>query len=313
MSWLLIALIAYILLAFVNVADKFVLKQVIPRAKTYTFLVGLFGMLLFLFGPWVLVWPGLGLFFINLLVGSFFAAGLLFLYTALRDSEASKIFTLVGGIVPILVLFFSFLLFKEVFTFNQFLAILFLVLGTILISATSGEHSPWFKVKEWLHVASPKQRFSITMALVSALFFALYWVGTKYVYNTQPFFSGMLWIRLGTFVAVLFLLIKQQDRQEIKEDLQASGKKKNNIFIVLSTQGLGALGGILQNYAVALGSVALVTSLQGVQYAFILIITYILTILRPKIIKEDRSRKIIIRKVVAISLIGLGLYFLAYV
>ncbi|PLX26088.1 hypothetical protein C0580_00645, partial [Candidatus Parcubacteria bacterium] len=87
--------------------------------------------------------------------------------------------------------------------------------------------------------------------------------------------------------------------------------KKNNIFVFLATQGLGATGSMLQNYAVSLGSVALVTSLQGLQYAFLLILTLLGTILLPKIIKEKITIKILTRKFVAIILIGIGLYFLA--
>ena len=100
-------------------------------------------------------------------------------------------------------------------------------------------------------------------------------------------------------------------RQDIKEDLIKSNKKKNNKFIFFGTQGLAAIGSVLQNYAVALGSVVLVTSLQGLQYAFILIFSSLLSFFQPKIIKESQSKNIIIKKIIAIILIGLGLYFIA--
>ena len=311
MSWLLIAIIAYFILAVVNLADKFILKSIIPAAKTYAFLVGIAGLIVFVAAPWLLTWPGWYLWFINMLSGAMFAIGLLFMYSALKNSEASKIFTLVGGVVPIIIVILSIIFFNESFTNYQFLAIALLVIGTIVISRVSVEHTIWFKVKEWLHLPSAKQTKSIAMALISALCFALYWVGSKYAFNTQPFFSALLWIRLGTFIAVLFLILRKKDREEIKEDLQESNQKKSNKFVFLGTQGLGALGGILQNYAVALGSVALVTSLQGLQYGLLLILVFLITIFKPEIIEENRSKSAIIKKVVAIVLIGLGLYFLA--
>ena len=79
----------------------------------------------------------------------------------------------------------------------------------------------------------------------------------------------------------------------------------------MGAQGFGALGTILQNYAVSLGSVALVTSLQGLQYGLLLVFTTIGSILLPKIIKEDMSKSIVIQKALSIILIGIGLYFLA--
>lgn len=311
MSWLLIAFIAYLILAIVNLADKFIVEKVIPGPKTYTFLVGVTGALVIVAAPWFLAWPGWALFLFNLLVGSFFAGGLFFLYSALKGGEASRIFTLVGGMVPIFTILFSLAVFKESFSSNQWLAILFLVLGTIITSSTSVHHNIWFNIRKFLGLLDASQWPSILTAIFSALFFALFWVGSKQVYNTQDFVSGFIWVRLGTFLTVLFLLIRRSSREEILTEIKAGNKKKNNKFIYFSTQGLGALGSILQNYAVALGSVALVTSLQGLQYVLLLVFSMAMTFFYPKIIKEDYSRKKLIKKIIAIIFVALGLYFLA--
>ena len=311
MSWFLVAIIAYFILALVNLADKFILEKVVPRAKTYAFLVGTAGLLIFIIAPWFLAWPGWSLWLINIFTGAVFSLALLFFYQALKNSEASRIVTLVGGTVPIITPFFSIILFQESFNIKQLLAIVFLVGGTIVISLINPERTIWFKVKEWFYIPSPKQTKSIFLSLLSALCFALYWVGSKHAFNNQEFLSALSWIRLGTFLAVLFLIIRKKDRQEIKKDLLKSNQKKQNKFIFFGAQGLAAIGSILQNYAIALGSVVLVTSLQGLQYALVLIFTSILSIFLPKIIKENQSRKIIIQKIAAIILIGLGLYFIS--
>ncbi|MFA6467076.1 MAG: DMT family transporter [Patescibacteria group bacterium] len=311
MSWLLIAFIAYLILAIVNLADKFIVEKVIPGPKTYTFLVGATGALVIVAAPWFLAWPGWALFFFNLLVGSFFAGGLFFLYSALKGGEASRIFTLIGGMVPIFTILFSVAVFKEIFSAYEWLAILFLVLGTIITSSTSVHHNIWFNIRRFLKLLDASQWPAILTAIFSALFFALFWVGSKQVYNTQDFVSGFIWVRLGTFLTVLFLLFRPSSREEILAEIKAGNKKKNNKFIYFSTQGLGALGSILQNYAVALGSVALVTSLQGLQYVLLLVFSMAMTFFYPKIIKEDYSRKKLIKKIIAIIFVALGLYFLA--
>lgn len=120
--------------------------------------------------------------------------------------------------------------------------------------------------------------------------------------------SAFIWIRLGTFFAVLCLLLSPRNRQGILADLKKSKGKKQNKFIFLGTQVGGAIGSVLQNYAVALGSVALVTSLQGLQYGLILAFTYFITIFYPKIIKEKRSNKIMVYKIIAAVLVAMGLF-----
>ena len=311
MSWLLIAIIAYLILAFVNLADKFIIEKVIPGPKTYTFLVGVTGALVIIAAPWFLIWPGWALFFFNCLVGSFFAGGLFFLYSALKGGEASRIFTLVGCIVPFFTVFISLAVFGEVFSTNQWLALVFLILGTVVISSISVHHNIWFNVRKFLGILDSSKWPSIIASIIAALFFALFWIGSKQVYNTQEFVSGFIWVRLGTFLTVLFLLIRKSSREEILAEIKNGNKQKNNRFVYLGTQGLAALGSILQNYAVALGSVALVTSLQGLQYALLLVLSAIVTFFFPKIIKEEYNKKRLIKKITAIVLIMFGLYFLA--
>lgn len=310
MSWLTIAVLSYIIFAFVNLADKFVIEKVVHGPKTYTFLVGVAGAIVVLAAPWYLRWPGWSLFFFDLMVGAFFAAGLLFLYRALKGGEASRIFTLVGGMVPIFTVWFSVYVFKESFSGYQWLAILFLILGTMVISSISIHHNIWFNIRRFLHLLDDSKWPAILTAIFSALFFALFWVGSKQVYNTQEFASGFIWIRLGTLFSVLFLIFRKDSRREIFAEIKKGNQKKNNKFIVFGTQGLGAVAGILQNYAISLGSVALVASLQGLQYGILLVLVTIVTFFYPNILKEDYSSKTISKKVAAVLLIFLGLYFL---
>ena len=188
---------------------------------------------------------------------------------------------------------------------------MFLILGTVVISSISVHHNVWFNIRKFLGILDSSKWPSILAAIFSALFFALFWIGTKQVYNTQEFASGFIWVRLGTFLTVLFLLIRKSSRDEIFSEIKGGNKQKNNKFIYFGTQGLGALGSVLQNYAVALGSVALVTSLQGLQYALLLVLSAIVTFFYPKIIKEDYNKQRLIKKTTAIVLIMFGLYFLA--
>ncbi|RJQ34836.1 hypothetical protein C4566_01600 [Candidatus Parcubacteria bacterium] len=311
MTWLTIAIIAYLILALVNVADKFILEKVVPGPRTYTFLVGITGGVVIVLAPFGLVWPGWGMLMLDVLVGLCFSAGLMFLYYALKKSEASRVFTLVGGVTPVFTIIFSVLFLQEKFNFSQWLAIVFLIVGTIIISWSTRSHSLWTRLESWFSNPQDKKFLLIILAGFASLFFALFWVGTKFAYITQPFISAFIWIRLGTFLSALLLLLGANSRRQIFKDLKRSKNKKNNAFVFFGTQGLGATGAMLQNYAVAIGSVSLVTSLQGLQYVFLLVLTLFGTLLFPRVIKENISWRILSRKVIAIIFIVIGLYFIA--
>jgi len=318
MTWLSIAILAYFILALVNVADKFILEKVVPSPRTYTFLVGITGVVVLAIAPlgifWPnlkLVWPGGGMLMLNFLVGFCFSAGLFFMYYSLKKGEASKVFTILGGLVPIFTVIFSLLFLQERFDIDNWLAIFFLILGTIVISSISPSHHVWTNMKTWFANERGSRKVVIGSAVIASFFYALFWVGTKFAYDTQPFMSAFIWIRVGIFLSALLLLISKDNRRHIFGELKKSKKKKNNSFVFFGTQALGATGALLQNYAVLIGSVALVTSLQGVQYAFLMILILIGTIFMPKVIKEKISVKILSQKFLAIALIAIGLYFIA--
>lgn len=312
MDWLIIAIAAYFIIAIVNMADKFMVDKVIPHPKTYAFLVGVGGLIVLLAAPWGLSWPGFGLWLVNMVVGSSFTIGLLLLYSSLKFGEATRVFTMIGGLVPIFTIIFSIVFLGESFSNHQWLAIFFLILGTVLIVWLPVTHSIWDQTKVKLGFTKEADKSkSLQLAIVTAIMFALFWVGSKHVFNTQEFLSGFIWIRVGSFLAAASLLITKKNRRDISRDLKKSGKKDENKLAFFTTQGLAATGSIMQNYAVSLASVSIVTALQGLQYAFLLAMSGVVSLFFPKILKEKNNKQILIQKILAVALISLGLYFLA--
>ena len=308
MSWLLLAIGAYLILAIVNLADKFLLDKFLPSAKAYTFLVGAMGIAVVIIAPWFLQWPGWPLLIGNILIGALFPAALLLLYKALRDGEATRIITLIGGLVPVFTIVLSLLFLHETFFGRQWLAIFYLILGTVIIAWFPEGHQLWHKVVKWF---DPKKHHwtALVFAAGAALVFAAFFVGSKYLYDSQPFLSSFIWIRIGTFLATLSLLIPDKWRREIKKGFKHLNGDGKAIFF--SNQALAAIGFLMQNYAIALGSVVLVNALQGVQYGFLLVLGGLVTVSYPKTIKEKINTQIILQKIIAIILISFGLYFIA--
>jgi drug/metabolite transporter (DMT)-like permease len=315
MSWLFLTIISYLMLAVVNLGDKFVVDKLIKSGKAYAFAVGLFSAVVFVIAPWFLEWPGIFLFLVNIIAGAFFVFALWTMYEALKIGEASRVVVVIGGIIPIFTIIFSILFFGEKFSPNQWLGILFLLAGMIIISFVISRRKKWraFWGRLFSVFSGGYNKKWIFLAIISALLYSLFFISTKYAYNHQEFLSSFIWIRGGSLLVVLLFLIDRKDRREIIKSFKAKpgGKTKVGKGFVLINQALGSVGFILQNYAVYLGPVAVINALQGIQYAFLLILGIFFTIFFPKILREDISRSVLLKKIMAIILIGIGLYFIA--
>ncbi len=308
MDWLILAVSAYFILALVNILDKFLLDKILPSSRAYTFLVGSVGVLVFAFSPWFLEWPGLPFFLFNIVVGALFPAALLLFYKALKESEASKALVLIGGLMPLFTLFFSVLFLGDRFNLYQWLALAFLLVGIFIISWMPEKETLLNKLFIFLKIKKKPSKLSFLTAVGAAFLFSLFFIGNKYAFNNQTFFSAFIWIRGGSFLFVLSMLISKKSRKVIFGSIKKMKLKKSSLFF--ANQGLSAIGFFLQNLAISLTSVALVSALQGVQYVFIIVLGVLFTLFYPKVVKEDISRKIIIQKIIAVIFIGIGLYLL---
>lgn len=313
MTWFSVAIISYVLMAVVNLTDKFLIDNVVKSPKTYTFLVCTLSLLVFVVAPWFLEFPGWRGLLIAVLSGSLFTAATFFMYEALRRTAASQTIIIIGGLVPVFTALLSFIFLKETFSAYQIGGLALLIAGTFLIALLPTVTSFWEKIWQKFHPNKYKRR-SWRLAVLAALFYAAFFVATKVVYSHQSFVSGFMWLRLGAFLAAAVFLLEPNSRQEIIQQIFPKNKKKkskNNNFLFLANQGLGALSSILQNYAVFLGPVALVTALQGVQYGVLIVLSFILGIF-VKQYKEEFVWRVFLQKLIALLLISGGLYLTAF-
>jgi len=311
MNWIAVALSAYLLLAIANLLDKFLVDNVLKNSKAYAFVACLLGAILFLAAPWFLHWPGWLLFIFNIFNGFIFALALWLLYEALRRGDAARILVFIGGMTPLFSLIFSLLFFSEHFTMSQWLGIFFILTGVVIIIFLPPARSYLVRVFNKFKLIQTVKSGGLGVALLSALAYSVYFLSTKQAYSFQPFASAFIWTRLGAALFVLFFLIKRADRQAIMAFWHKSSPNKNK-FLVIFNQAIGATGFILQNYAIFLGSVVLVNTLQGVQYAFLLIISTILALSVPRLLKENFSWKILLQKTAAVVAVVIGLYFITF-
>ncbi|MFA5248626.1 MAG: EamA family transporter [Patescibacteria group bacterium] len=318
--WLSIALLAYLINAGVYVADKFLLSKKIHSSIAYAFYVGLWSFLnifLLIFAPWV---PSMGELFLDLSAGLLFLGTLIFWYKALHQSEATRVVPIVGALVPAFTFILGFLFLGEELTERQLLAFAILIIGGVLISIKHTKFYEFKMVQErfrkvfgdslgGIHAAyRPTQRLIIN-SVVAAFFFASFYVLAKHIYSTQPFIGGFVWSRLGSFIGVMLILLVPSWRKLIHEHNHEASRPQNWLLF-FTTRALAAGAFILLNYAISLGNVALINSLQGAQYIFLFFFVLFLSSRHPKILKEEMGGDVLFQKIIGAILVGIGIYML---
>jgi uncharacterized membrane protein len=104
------------------------------------------------------------------------------------------------------------------------------------------------------------------------------------------------------------MLVPRKTRQHIFNTPKEAGK--GNLYLYYGARISGGLAGLMQNFAISIGSVTIVNAMQGTQYAFLLILTILFSKYYPKVLQERVSGGILAQKIAAIILISAGLILL---
>lgn len=295
-NWIWIAIAGYSFFAFNSITDKILLSTAVKRPYVYVFFNGFLASCVLVLIPFGVHWVSWPIFFLSLFGGSCFTAALYFYYTAVQRVSISRIQPIQGGLIPLFTLLLSVILLKEGLTNIEYLAFAFLTTGAVLISIKKTE--------------GKLQLPALNYSIVAAFLFALHFVISKIVFDKVGFMTGLFWTRWGMFVFAIFMLISPGNRKEIRQTQNDSTRSNRTLFYF--SRLCGAAAGILQNYAIALGNVAIVKALQSVQFTFVLIFASIFSLYYPKLIKETITRNILVQKVIAIALVVVGLTILTF-
>ncbi|MEA3453249.1 MAG: hypothetical protein U9Q96_02875 [Patescibacteria group bacterium] len=310
MLWIIFTIISYFLLSLTAIIDEILLTGRLIKPKVYAFYVGILGGLVFVLIPFGFEWPDIFIASLAILSGAFWIFALLALYEALRRYEISRIIPAVGGILPIFTMVITYLFAwqqgspLESLSYLKIISFLLLVIGSILIT---------WKGKEVIN------RKSLMLSILTALLFALSFVTAKIVFLAQPFISGFIWLRMGSFLVALFFIFFKEVRKELFGKIKTKKEKsffKNPKLIALFifNQIVGAGAGVLQTLAIYLAPImylAFINAMEGIRYVFILIFTIVLSYKMPKLLSEKITKPILLKKVSAILLIIIGLVMLA--
>jgi len=299
MYWLLVIILAYLFFGLASLGDKLVLVGK-PKPKSYTFYVGAFSLFVILFAPFIkfgfpsaagLIWIALD--------AIVHVVGLYTMFVALEKFDVSKVVATIGATQPIFIFILTWLFWgPQMMSGIDILAFVLLFIGSVIISVEK----------------TPKLTGAyLKITIFSSIMFSLDYIFSKFVFSSQPFLQGIIWIRVCVFLFVLPLLLTKNSRKEIFSKQMISNKKTQVVF--LYAQLCGGAANFLQSFAISLSPIAflaIVNSLRGIQYVFLFLMTLFISFFFPKILKEELSNRIIFQKIISIIFIALGLAILVY-
>lgn len=300
MSWIIYSILARLTWSFTNVSEKYFVDK---RFKNpYFYLVSSFS-LGFLFLPVFIYFLHEQVFTFKVLLILFLASGCFFsgsffYIKALQKEEVSRI-NLMWSLVPLFSLVLAWVFIGEKLNNQQLLSLCLLVLSTILASI----HSRSLR----------KLKFSSAfgLMLIACLLFSSHNVIFRFltINNSISFFSGFVAVSFFMSLLSFGVFLVKPFRRSTAYDFR-NFIKTNLWLLVFIVTILSKLGSFLASWAISLGPVSLVDAMEGFQMIVVFLITILLSIFAPKIIKEELDKKNLILKSLALIIMISGIVVL---
>jgi len=322
--WFTVALSAFFLFAVASVADKLILTKTAVVPATFAFYISMLGAL----ASAVLYLPiaiaegrfflpaGFPLFAI-FVSGASQYFGLLFMFEAVNRGEVSKANPVIVSLQPMFNVFLTLLLppllgalFRGVqldlklVTAPKLAGVGLIIAGSYLLSQT-GEGPTRFDRRTWLYIVLAGFFLAVSTEFASIAYSAFERVylpaeagePARNVLFAKAFIWGRWMALLAGLVHVLAAgklraLLPRQDGPK----RQAAERRGWAAVLFVVGQGSGALAVVLQQYAIKLGNVILVSALNGTQFFFVLAISIVISRFFPRLLSECSTRKILSQK-----------------
>lgn len=307
--WIIIAIFAHLLNAITAIIDKHIVSNKVMKPVVYAFYSGIFQVLYLLAIPVLaILWPEMTfrfpsweLFGLATFAGALFVFTLTIFYKAIRLGEVSRVTPVVGVSIPLFTYFLSLSLLDEPLNSRQLAAFALFVIGGFLMSAkiTRGKIT---------HARG------LALAVLAGFLFASYYVIMDFLFDRVGFLDVFMILQFGGFLGAVLLLISPHNRKEIfrmKDEKNDVIENKTSAVLFLYDKVTAAVAALLLSYAISIGNVVIINSLQATQYAFTLVMAIALSRKLPALFHEQTGKNVIAQKGIALLFIAVGLYLIA--
>lgn len=284
MLWILFTVLAAVLWMSADLLSKFVLDKEVSDGVLAAGTVGISQFiptaLVPLFFAKIVFSPGIAI--PSLVVGVFYAAGILSYYLGIGKEEVSR-FIPALSMTTIFTAIMAFFAIGESFTAPVYIGIIAVVIGTIMIS-----------LKNLNHFQSLR---GLSFGIIAAILFASRNISLKFATLNSSLWQILFWVGVGgSLTSACFLYAR---KSEIRKNVRG-GEHLFEIGIIC------AIAYFAYAKAISLGPVSLASAVLKVKILLVFIGSAVISRLHPEIMHEKIDRRILIQKIIAIVLVIVG-------
>jgi len=300
MNWFLIALLPPIFWSITNHIDKYLLTKFFNKGAVGSVMIFSASISILLLPIIAVIHPAvLQKFNPNYLLiainGSFYLLATLPYFYALDKDDASLTVPLFQ-MIPVFSFILGYIFLEENLNINQIIGGIIILVASIFISLNISE------IKR-IHM-----KWDVFLLMVlSSILYSLNFIFFKYFVIETNFFIASFWEYVGFGLFGLFLLIFVKNYRE--GFISVLRINKTQVLAVnITNEIVNIIAKISFNYATVLAPVTLIWIVNGIQPFFVFLFGIILTVLFPKISKEDISKRTLVQRGLAIVAITVGVY-----
>jgi transporter family protein len=297
MSWLFFALLAPAINTVVNFTDKYILEKelkdyrIVPLYTAVTAFIA--GTLFWLFTGRQLLTPFNGMLVLS--TGAITLWSLVIYFKALSQEETSKI-VLLFKMTPLITLLFSFLFLKEYITIQQFIGFILILAAVLNISRKKGTKLIEFSSAFWLILL-----YDVMLAATIILI--------KFAINLNSFTKVLSYESWGISIGgVILYLVAPKIRRAFHKSLKTLHPR--TIAVLFFNETVFVIGKVVQFIAFSLGSAVLVNVVGTTEVFYGILYGWILTIISPKVFKEDIGKEGLLRKAFSALVLFIGVWLI---
>jgi drug/metabolite transporter (DMT)-like permease len=298
-DWVTVAILSAAAIGIVNIFDSHLISRRVPSFRAFLLPVGMahlaYGLVLFFLFPLpgdLEIWPVL----VAVASGMFRVTGLGIMLYTMKSEEVSRVIPVVY-IYPIFVAIMAVPLLGESLHYLQWLAILVVVAGAVMISFRKGSDG-----------ATTLLSKPIIRLISAAVFLAIADITSKYALDYISFwnmFSISVFCLSGTFLLISV-------RPHVIRDLK-NMKKRNPVLVLFAiNETLAPAGIVLSFWAMERGPISLVSTILSSRPIFVVIYALILSRLSPMFLEWQPGRAMLVLRLVATAMIvgGIAIIYL---
>ena len=294
MNWASVAILSTATFAVVNTIDSHLLSKRMPGLRAFLLLVSIFhlfyGLLSFYLVPLpegIGIWPVL----VAVVSGIFRTIAVTIILYNLQKEEVSRVIPVVYT-YPIFVAIMAVLFMGETLGYLQWLAIIIVVAGAVMVSVRQSPSGSTI----WL--GKP-----LLLLFGSSLLLAMADVTSKYALAYISFWN--MFSLTAFCISGIFLLVSMRPR--ILSQLSSMERRNSAIALLAFNETLAPVGIVLLFWALDRGLVSLVSTIASSRPVFVVIFALILSRILPGFMEWQPGKGMLALRLVAIAMIFCGI------